>query len=377
MAIQMTTAMNSKDGLLSHTITKLWGSQFIRWWIGELQSMVPDWLRPRAPSLDGVRQVLLDEIDNALPTLRAQERMVLLVPTSKVLRKVIHLPLAAEENLRQVLEYQMDQYTPFEIDQVYFVNSIESRDFQRGRLSVMLTVVHRGLIDACVAKLRHAGIVPAGVFPQSLSGEPSGLNLLPSHVGGSVDVGWHRSPTFAMAVVVLLLALIAWALPLVIKREAAIQILPFVEQARKAATAVDDIRRDLDVRIERHNFLIEKRRSTPTLIETLEDLTRVLPDDTWVRTLDLKGKEIVIQGETASSVKLVGLFEQSNRFKDATFRTPLVKGQTQGVEIFSLALKVRQPAQVTTPIQAASAPAPTASAPTAPAPNAAGGKARL
>ena len=366
--------MNSKDGLLSHALAKMWGNQFVRWWIGEMQSMVPDWMRPRSPSLDGVRQVLLDELDAALPTLTARERMVLLVPTSKVLRQVIHLPLAAEESLRQVLEYQMDQYTPFGADKVYFVHSVESRDFQRGKLGVVLTVVHRGPIDTGIAKLRDAGIVPVGVFAQSPSGVPPALNLLPNQIGGPVDAGWRRSSAFALTAVVLLLVLVVWALPLVIKREAAIQILPFVEQTKKAAEIVDDARRDLDARIVRHNFLLEKRRSTPTVIETLEELTRILPDDTWVRTLDIKGKELAIQGETASSVKLVGLFEQSSRFKDATFRSPLVKGQAQGVEIFSLALQVRQPVVTAAPLPTASAPAPTASAP---ASSAASGRALL
>ncbi len=73
----------------------------------------------------------------------------------------------------------------------------------------------------------------------------------------------------------------------------------------------------------------------------LEELTRVLPDDTWVQQLDIKGKELQIQGETASSFRLIGLFEQSAMFHDASFRAPLIKGQSSGSERYQLALQMQ------------------------------------
>jgi len=60
-----------------------------------------------------------------------------------------------------------------------------------------------------------------------------------------------------------------------------------------------------------------------------------------VQTIDLKGKELQIQGETASSVRLIGLFEQSPYFRDASFRSPLTKAQTSGYERYQLSLQVR------------------------------------
>jgi general secretion pathway protein L len=101
--------------------------------------------------------------------------------------------------------------------------------------------------------------------------------------------------------------------------------------------------------------VLEKRQKTPAVIQVLEELTRVLPDDTWVQTLDIKGKELQIQGETASSVRLIGLFEQSSVFKDSSFRSPLTKGQVSGTERYQLALQIRPPALPTV------APAPEAS----------------
>ena len=171
-----------------------------------------------------------------------------------------------------------------------------------------------------------------------------------------------------LAALLILLALAALTAPLVIKREAVVQLLPWVEKAKAAAETVDTVRRDLEARVDQHNYLLIKRQATPTVIQTLEELTRVLPDDTWVQSLDIKGNELLIQGETGSSVRMIGLFEQSSLFKDASFRAPLTKGQGSGMDRFQLALQVGAKATPTpmpsafTPMSAASAPITAASA---------------
>jgi hypothetical protein len=80
-----------------------------------------------------------------------------------------------------------------------------------------------------------------------------------------------------------------------------------------------------------------------------------------VQTLDIKGKELQIQGETASSVRLIGLFEQSSMFRDASFRSPLTKGQSSATERYQLAVQIRPSATAVMAAPAASA----ASAPSA------------
>ena len=93
-------------------------------------------------------------------------------------------------------------------------------------------------------------------------------------------------------------------------------------------------------------------------------MTRILPDDTWVQQLDIKGKELQIQGETASSVRLIGLFEQSAIFHDASFRSSLTKGQSSGTERYQLALQLRPMAE--NAASASANPAATATPPAMP-----------
>lgn len=339
----MTTAMSDNKGPIQRAY-QLVAGRFMRWWVGELKSLVPSWLRGGATTLDGVARFALAELESASDNLAPGQgaSAVLEVPASKVLRRTVRLPIATEENLRQVLEFQMEQYTPFSAAQLYYSHAILTRDFDKGLLDVELVAVQRAVVDRAIQKLQAAGYTPLAVQAKDVNGGVLPCNLLPALAGARPSV-WRNGPLPWLLALVSVLSIAALVLPLFIQREAAIQLIPLVERSKKAAEAVDGVRRELDARIARHNYLLEKRMATPTTIQALEELTRVLPDDTWVQALDWKGKEIVIQGETASSVKLVGLFEQSNMFKDASFRSPLTKGQTPGVERFSLALQLRPP----------------------------------
>jgi len=55
-------------------------------------------------------------------------RVVVALPPTQVLRKTILLPAAAEENLKQVLAYDLDRHTPFKPDEVYFDAAVVARD---------------------------------------------------------------------------------------------------------------------------------------------------------------------------------------------------------------------------------------------------------
>lgn len=344
MTATMTTAMTDNKGPIQRAYQQVVAGRFMRWWVGELQSLVPSWLRTGQAALDGVGRFALGELEAASGNLVSGHGAgaVLEVPAPKVLRRSVRLPIATEENLRQVLEFQMEQYTPFSAAQLYFSHAVLTRDFDKGLLEVELVAVQRTVVDGAIHKLQDAGYTPLAVQATDGDGGVLPYNLLPVLAGGRPSM-WRNGPLPWLLALVLILAIAALALPLFIQREAAIQLIPLVDRSKKAAESVDSVRRELDAKIAQHNYLLEKRMATPTTIQALEELTRVLPDDTWVQTLDWKGKEIVIQGETASSVKLVGLFEQSSMFKDASFRSPLTKGQTPGVERFSLALQLRPP----------------------------------
>ena len=376
MSVMNTSTENYKQ-TLARLKKQLAANGFLRWWLAELSSMVPDSLRPTALGAESFTVVRLERgsaflrlFDNgslrdagivslqtldaatqrqaflaALDKVRSGQRdVVIALASDRVLRKTLTLPLATEENLRQVLEFQMEEYTPFPLSQVYFGHRIAGRDFARGQLAVEFAATPRATVDEAVKTLNDWGCVVRAVVVEDMLAAGIFVNLLPAtQVKPRSIITRGLNPW--LAGLFMLLAIAAIAMPLVIKREAVVQLLPRLEKGKTAAEAAEILRRDLEASVQEHNYLLEKRQALPPVIVALEELTRILPDDTWVQQLDIKGKELQIQGETASSVKLIGLFEQSGRFYDPSFRSPLTKGQTAGAERFQLALQMR-PMQV-------------------------------
>jgi general secretion pathway protein L len=157
-----------------------------------------------------------------------------------------------------------------------------------------------------------------------------------------------------MAGVTLILFAAMLAIPLWKKREVVIALQPKLAQAQQQADAVDALKQEQERLLAEYNFPVEHKLASPARVALLEEVTRILPDNTWLQQLDIHGSEISMQGNTASSTKLIGLFEQSDLLENAHFKSPLVKvqagrGQTtqDGEERFQLAagIKAADPAE--------------------------------
>ena len=143
--------------------------QFLRWWLMELWTMIPARVRRLAGkrksafviTFEGERTALireaggqptvLCEIDLARPALETADqlqrfmparrrsgrpRVRVRLPMQQALRTTVTLPQAAEENLSEVLGFELDRRTPFRAEDVHFAHCIEQRDPETRLLKV-------------------------------------------------------------------------------------------------------------------------------------------------------------------------------------------------------------------------------------------------
>lgn len=350
---------------------------FLRWWLTELKALLPAQWRSSSLDLSGAAGVLLSvsgahvsRIDNSklvsvgeaisgstgsadqksvlrglLEKVRGKTgKTVLILPAGSVLVKKMRLPLAAEESLDNILSFEMDRHTPFKAEEVFFDYRILHRDVQKNRLELEVAVTRRETVERPVSQLAGWGITPVGAMIAEQDALNEHFNLLPRTRRPQAAPLLGRFNR-ALLALVLLLAIGAMLLPIIIKREAVLHLTPFVERAKIAAEATDDLHRKLDALAAQYNFLLEKKQASPVLVVVFDELTRILPDDTWVQQFDLKGKELQIMGETGSSSKLIGLMEQSKILHDTNFRSPLTKGQNPSSEHFHLGAEIK-PSQI-------------------------------
>ena len=347
----MTASLKSFNESLVGWKKQLKANRFLAWWLGELSAMVPGWMRSSAPTLANYVLLPLEHIhpQMAKPEAAGNRDLAITVPAQQVLRKTLGLPLATEENLRQVLEFQVEQHTPFAPNAVYFGYLVKARDFESKQLTVELVVVPRAAVDPAIKIISGMGLEARAVFVDELLETGALLNLLPAAASGSTRSSLRQGANPWLAGLVGVLAVAALAVPPLIKREAVVQLLPWVDKGKQAAEAVSAVRRDLESRVEQHNYLLEKRLASPSVIQIMEELTHILPDDTWIQLVDLKGKKLQIQGETGSSPRLIGLFEKSSLFSEASFSSGLFKGQLPGTERYQLEIQLRPATTASTP----------------------------
>jgi general secretion pathway protein L len=86
-------------------------------------------------------------------------------------------------------------------------------------------------------------------------------------------------------------------------------------------------------------FLAQQKQS-PLLVKILAEVTKILPDNTWLVEFELHGREVRIRGYSAAASSLIALFDNSRLFTNAQFRAPSMQGQN-GAERFDLSFEVK------------------------------------
>jgi general secretion pathway protein L len=314
---------------------------------------------------------------------RARAR-ICLEPGEALVRRVT-MPAATEENLSQVLGFEMDRLTPFRADEVYFDHRVVSRDAAAGQLDVQLAVARRALVDARVAQMRALGASVQGVTVREDASHPHApLDLLPLEQRGERESPNERLIQGGLVALVVLLLATALVFPLYRKREAIVAMLPMVAKARTDAESTDALARELERTAADYNFLLAKKHTSYPALAYVEEVTRLLPDNTWLQQLDIrpvgKAREVQISGETTSSSKLIEILEQSRLMQNAAPRGTVTRGSQPNTERFMIAAEARaRPLPEATPVldipvpvpQAAPAAPPASPTPTSPTPAAA------
>ena len=314
-------------------------------------------------------------------------RVVVALPPRQVMRKRLVLPAAVEENLEQALSYDLDRHTPFRPDQLYFDAVVVDRDPARKAITVDWVAALKTVVDGAKRQVEEWGASVQAVVPGPASTMPPRLNLIPIEERPRAG-SWRRWQVWVPLVLVGAVALATVLVPLVQKREYAIELNKQAEEARVQALAADLLRTQLERAQGEYNFVLAKKYAYPGTVQLLDGVTRVLPDDTWVTQLEmrtsLRGKEtqrdLVLRGESANAGKLIGLLEDSKLVEQAALRSSTTKIQPGPGEIFDLGAQVKKlplPAPVplsaipdAPPVVAPPAqppPSPTVAPPTAPA----------
>lgn len=289
------------------------------------------------PGPPGGLSMLLAKVD------REGMEVVIRLPSEQGLDKTLELPMEAEKNLHSVLGYEMDRQTPFSVDQVYFDHQIVERQADLKKVRVRMVVVPRGLLESTVQKAVKWGLRPAVVTIDTPSHaspcENPGINLLPVEKRQAAGNAWNRLNRI-LGVSAAVLAIVAVILPL--QRQQT--VISHLEQQTKAlepeVEGVNALRDKLDRLAAESRSYIDLKQRSPTAIGVLNELSLILPDDTWLETWEVKDGKLQISGFSANASALIGLLENSRLFKNAAFNSPVIQTPMSGRYRFQITAEI-------------------------------------
>ncbi|MDH3476136.1 MAG: pilus assembly protein PilM [Rhodospirillales bacterium] len=351
-------------------------SRFFGWWFSELADCVPDRLREMIGasvqklviliadkavtfehvkgktvlwlgSLDlsqsspaGQRETIREIISDAK---LGSAQVVIRLPRGSALRRAVDLPAPALENLREVLGFEMDRHTPFSADEVYFDYHVIGEDRENKQIKVDLVVMARDVADRAISLVTGWGLEPDRLsLADRLDGEKD-FNLLPRKAGRSGGAASYRYTLGLAAVAVIVLAVgLYW--PLKERKAELAELEGRLEQVRTEASSANDLTQRVEDLAKRSRFVMAQKRDRFSVTELLDEVTRLLPDDTWALQFGQRGDQMTVSGYSVKPSALIGILEGSSMLTQVRFSSPVTADPRVGRDRFNISAQVPEKA---------------------------------
>jgi general secretion pathway protein L len=347
----------------------------LRWWARELAFLVPTKIRQffHAPQSAiivrvsgeqfelsyefGGEQKLLavvarDDLQNAtIKNLLSEEKfknalIILRLSNTDALIKTLNLPLAAQTNIEQVVRYELDRYSPFKADQVYFATRIERIDNEAAQLCVQLLLSPKKILETFYSDCKTLGITPQIVdvenAPSDLQNLHSAYNLLPTHLQPKVK-NTARFLTGGLLTLLFLLSFASLILPVWLEYQGVQEFEAKIAKIEKEVKAVKNLQAEMDTLREETQLLINEKTATPPVVAILNEISALMKDDSWLAYLQYSDGQIQLQGESQAASNLLADLEASDYFANVSFASPVTQDKSSGLERFQITAQVTKP----------------------------------
>jgi general secretion pathway protein L len=245
-----------------------------------------------------------------------------LVPAGMALRRRVLLPAAAADRLRDVLTFELDRQTPFTANEACFDARVMGVR-EDGQLDVELAVVPTATFNHGLSRLGGLADGMAGADLEDAEGGILGLNLLPEAARTARQAPQRSVHLILASVAVMALVFAAWAV-LDNRRAAADAFATQVDSRADAAREVAAQRQQLVDLVNGTTILNQTSARRPTSLEVMDDVTRRLPDNTYLEKFAIEGDRLTLIGFSPEASGLVARLQGS-----PLWRNPALSGALQ------------------------------------------------
>ncbi|MCK2127782.1 PilN domain-containing protein [Thauera aromatica] len=292
------------------------------------------WLSPQEAVrvlLPGAGEVLrLGATSEPAPSGAKPAAVAVVLPDDGVLLREITLPPLAHDELRQALELEVLALSPFAAEDTVWGWDAEPI---AGRMRVRLVLAARAHVEAALAaeRLRLGAADPevwtAVAAPIVLQGFAEGRRAQRKRAA--------RLRLLSVLALTLLLVLALAATPVLQARERVFDAQQRYGELEREAAAALGARNALAVGNERVHALQEYLHGNQDPLVTLELITRLMPDDAYLKRLEIDGRKVRIIGEASNASQLMNaLGAPDTGFTEVRAPSPISRARRSDKENF-------------------------------------------
>ncbi|HEX9158802.1 MAG TPA: PilN domain-containing protein [Rhizomicrobium sp.] len=271
---------------------------------------------------------------------RGTADVMIQLPGEEVLRRRFELPAARRATLARAVPFELERLSPIEPDRLYYDFSVLPSAKTKKQAELEIRIVKRTSVDSAIALAHEAGLRVGAI---RFAGDPLEANWrsFPVDRTAWLKLKWRQWNVFALAGAAIVLATAVVFAAYLRGAAAADALSSELDAASTRAAVVHRLAHQInDVQAQIEFPLAEKR--APFLLTILSEVTRELPEGTWLTEFELDGGKVHIQGFSKSASDVVGDIDRSPLFANAQFMSSLQSAQN-GNERFDLSFDVKRP----------------------------------
>jgi general secretion pathway protein L len=300
--------------------------------------------RGREKSLPDHRVELADgAVNGTLPddwseALRGSRTEIVLRPT-RLLFRPLELPKRAIEFLDAIIRSQIDRLTPWTAaESIYGWTLPEATAGDRIRLTVAAT--SKALVRPYLDALTDIGVRAAIVstMHSKNAGQVEKIKLFELKADAALNTGRIRQILLGLLLVTGAAALAGTSVSAIVGGSLATEQQDISQRISQRRAL---LRAGRDAAGTPERLLEIRKRETPASVIVLEEISRLLPDNTYVTELRIEGDKLQLVGITQDAPSLVPLIEQSEHFTRATFFAPTTRAANDPGERFHIEVRIK------------------------------------
>ena len=264
-------------------------------------------------------------------------RVELVLGSGRFLLRPLELPARATEFIDGIVRAQIDRLTPWSAGEALF-GCAPPVGAGSGKITTTIAAAPRATAEPYVTALSALKATSVAIFAAGPDASAAPIKVFERQARGLLE----RSR-------------VSGGLRLVLAGAALLAVLSLVGETvagqyfdnRRAELNGELTARRLALRLDRDGSdrspiaaLAHRKNQTQASVIVLEELSRILPDDTYVTELRIDGNTVQVVGVTNDAPSLIRLMEQSSHFTRATFFAPTTHAPSERGDRFHIEAKL-------------------------------------